>query len=64
MNDPLVLRLPDVARALACSEVAARKLVQRGRIPSRKLGRSVVVLVEELHAYLQSLAPAAKSSPR
>ena len=64
MNQPLVLRLPDVARALACSETAARKLLQRGRIPSRKLGRSVVVLAEELHVYLQSLAPAAKTAPR
>ena len=60
MTQPLVLRLPDVARALACSEQAARKLLQRGRIPSRRLGRSVIVLADELQAYLASLEPAAK----
>jgi excisionase family DNA binding protein len=55
----LALRIPDVARALGCSDEAARKMVQRGQLPSRRLGRRVIVLADELRTYLASLEPAA-----
>ncbi len=51
----LVYRVPDVARLLGCSEAAARRMIERGEIPSRRLGRRVVVLPEELEAFLKSL---------
>ena len=53
----LAYRVPDVARLLGCSEAAARRMIERGEIPSRRLGRRVVVLPEELEAYLRSLKP-------
>ena len=54
----LALRIPDVARAIGCSDEAARKMVQRGQLPSRRLGRRVIVLADELRAHLAALAPA------
>lgn len=51
----LVYRIPDLARLLGCSELAARRMVERGLIPSRRLGRRVIVLSEELEAHLRSL---------
>jgi excisionase family DNA binding protein len=65
MPDPqqslLALRVPAVARALGCSEANVRRMIYKGQIPARRLGGRVIVLVAEFHAYLQSLAPAAKS---
>ncbi len=51
----LVYRIPDVARLLGMSEAAARRMIERGDIPSRRLGRRVVVLPEDLEAHLKSL---------
>ena len=52
---PLVYQLADVARLLGCKVVAARRLLQQGVIPSRRLGRKFIVLTGELEAYLQAL---------
>ena len=51
----LALRIPDLARVLGISEIAARRLVERGDVPSRRMGRRVVILREELEAHLRSL---------
>jgi excisionase family DNA binding protein len=61
MTTPLALRVPDVARALGCTEANTRKMIDRGQIPARRLGRRVIVLADELQRYLQQLQPAAKS---
>ena len=53
---PFVYRIPGLASRLGCTEAAARHLVERNQIPSRRLGRRVIVLAEDLEAYLRSLA--------
>ncbi len=55
MEKQLAYRIPDVARLLGTTEAAVRRIIQNGDIPSRRLGRRVVVLPEELEAHLQSL---------
>jgi hypothetical protein len=52
---PLAYRISGLARVLDCSPHAARRMVERGLIPSRRLGRRVIVLADELEAYLKSL---------
>ncbi len=59
-TEQLVYRVPDVARLLGCTEAAARRMIERGEIPSRRLGRRVVVLPEDLEAHLKSLRQAKK----
>ena len=51
----LVYRVPDLARLLGSTEAAVRRMIQTGAIPSRRLGRRVVVLPEDLEAHLKSL---------
>ncbi len=59
--DQIALRIPDVAQLLGCSDEAARKLVQRGLLPSRRMGKRVIVLKDELEAHLKKLP---KGQPR
>jgi excisionase family DNA binding protein len=54
-QQPIAYRIPELARLLGASEVAARRLVERGALPSRRLGRRVVILREELEAHLRAL---------
>lgn len=44
--------LPELAQSLGCSAGFLRLEVQRGRLPVTRLGRRVVVLVEDLERYL------------
>ena len=60
-TEQLIYRVPDVARLLGCSEAAARRMIERGDIPSRRLGRRVVVMPEELEAHLRSLRRATET---
>ncbi len=55
MEKQLIYRVPDVARLLGTTEAAVRRMIQTGVIPSRRLGRRVIVIPEELEAYLKSL---------
>ncbi len=48
-------RIPDLARVLNCTQHAARRMIERRIIPSRRLGRRVIVLHEDLLGYLKSL---------
>ncbi len=57
-TEQLIYRVPDVARLLGCSEAAARRMIERGEIPSRRLGRRVIIIPQELEDYLQSLCRA------
>jgi hypothetical protein len=40
-----------VARALDCSEHAARRVSERGLIPARRHSRRLIVLADELEAF-------------
>jgi len=39
---PTLLYIPEVAKALNKTEVATRRAIERGQIPSRRWGRRVV----------------------
>ena len=45
----------DVAGVLGVSEPTVRGMIARGEIPSRRIGRRILVLAEELESYLKSL---------
>jgi len=53
--EQFVLRVPDVARFLGTTDENARKMIQRGQIPSRRMGKRVIVLKDELEVYLKKL---------
>jgi len=55
IGSQLVYRVPEVARLLGTTEAAVRRMIQKGAIPSRRLGRRVIVLPEELEACIKSL---------
>jgi hypothetical protein len=55
LKTQLAYRVPGVVRALDCTEHVARRMIERGVIPSRRLGRRVIVLAAELETYLMSL---------
>ena len=54
-GDQRVLTIPEVARLIGRSELATRRAIERGQIPARHWGRRVVVLPEELDAFLRGL---------
>ena len=60
-TEQLIYRVPDVARLLGCSEAAARRMIEKGDIPSRRLGRRVVVIPEELETFLKTLRQAGEN---
>lgn len=51
----VVLHIPQVAERLGLTTTAARHLIERGVIPSRKLGGRVVVLAAEFDSFVASL---------
>lgn len=53
--EPLVYHVSDVARVLDCKVSTARRLLDQGVIPSRRLGRRLVVMRNEMEAYLKAL---------
>ena len=57
----LVYRVPDLARLLSTTEAAVRRMIQTGAIPSRRLGRRVVVIPQELEAHLKTLRQAGEN---
>ena len=63
-------RVRDLAGLLGCSVIAARRMVDRGQIPTRRLGHRVVILADELDGFLKALpgarrraVPASPESP-
>ena len=46
MSEPLLYFIPQVAIALGATQTAVRRMIERGIIPSRKLGRRIVVIPE------------------
>jgi excisionase family DNA binding protein len=48
-------RVRDLAGLLGCSVIAARRMVDRGEIPTRRLGHRVLILADELDAFLKTL---------
>ncbi len=54
-------RVRHLARLLGCSEIAARRMVERGEVPSRRLGRRIFILSNEFEAFLKALPQASKA---
>ncbi len=54
---PQILDIPQVAKIVNRSELATRRAIERGQIPSRRWGRRVVVLATDLTAFLNKLPP-------
>ena len=53
--EPLVYHVSDVARLLDCKLSSARRLLEQGVIPSRRLGRKLIVMRNEMEAYIKAL---------
>jgi excisionase family DNA binding protein len=53
--EPLIYHVSDVARLLGCKVSSARRLLEQGVIPSRRLGRKLIVLPDELETHLKKL---------
>jgi excisionase family DNA binding protein len=51
----LVLNVHEVARRLGWTKLQTRRAIERGQLPARRWGRRVVILREDLEAYLRSL---------
>jgi hypothetical protein len=54
--------IPELAAQIGRTPIAARRLVERGVVPSRRLGGRVVILADELDSFLKSLPPGARMS--
>jgi len=54
-SERLILRIPDLARVLGVTEIAARRMVERGEVPARRWGTRIVILREELEDHLRRL---------
>jgi excisionase family DNA binding protein len=52
---PRILSVTEVAKILGRSDLATRRAINRGEIPSRKFGDRVVILADELDAFLRNL---------
>jgi hypothetical protein len=55
MSEPLLFFIPQVAIALGATQTAVRRMIERGIIPSRRLGRRIVVIPDELRKHIASL---------
>jgi hypothetical protein len=56
-----VLYIPDIAEQLNQTPLAVRRLIERRVLPSRRLGKRVVVLAEEWEKFLKALPVGARS---
>jgi excisionase family DNA binding protein len=55
VDDSLILRVRDLPGLLGCSELAARRMIERGQLPARRLGRRIIVLRDEVELFLRQL---------
>lgn len=60
---PLVYTLADLCAALRCSRAHANRLLATGRVKARKDRGRVVILAEDVRAYLDSLPVTAYTPP-
>jgi excisionase family DNA binding protein len=51
----LVLNVDEAAEALSMTERALRQLIWRRKIPTRRLGKRVIILRADLEKFLQDL---------
>ena len=58
-SETLLIRLVDAAASVGLSEAALRDEIKAGRLEARRMGRAVVVPVDELRRWAGDLPPAA-----
>ena len=49
------LTVPEVAERLGISERAVRQRINRGQLPFRRWGRSIIIPQDELEAFIKAL---------
>jgi hypothetical protein len=64
LEESLVLGILEVARLIGRTELATRRVIQRGQLPARKLGGRVVVLRAEFLEFLHALPQRGDAVPR
>jgi len=55
LPDQLSFNIPEVARLIGRTEIATRRLIERGDLPARRWGRRVVVLADDLETFIRNL---------
>ena len=55
---PLSTSVRDVAALTSLSEYEIRNAINKGDLPARKVGRRLVILTDDLRAWLEALEPA------
>jgi excisionase family DNA binding protein len=51
----VVLSVADLAAEIGKSELAARRMIERGQIPARRMGDRIVILRSDLEEFLGAL---------
>ncbi len=54
-DKPAVLSVAALANELGKSELATRRMVERGQIPARRLGDQIIILRSDLDQFLNAL---------
>jgi excisionase family DNA binding protein len=62
LDEPLVYSIPDAARRAGLSSSNVRLVIQRGELKARKMGRRVLILDEDLRAWLAALPSASREA--
>ena len=55
---PLSTSVRDAAALTSLSEYEIRNAINKGDLPARKVGRRLVILTDDLRAWLEALEPA------
>lgn len=53
--DRLFFYIPEVSTLIGRTELATRRLIERGDLPARRWGRRVVVLADDLETFIRNL---------
>jgi len=61
MNTPLVLSIPEAARAVGLGRTSLYEAIRCGKLNARKHGRRTLILVTDLQAWVSDLPLAARS---
>jgi hypothetical protein len=60
-EERVLFYIPELAKQFGSTTVAVRRLVERGVLPSRRLGKRLVILAAELDEFLKALPSGALS---
>ncbi len=55
MSNRMLLGVAEAAEAAGCGPTKIREEIKNGRLPARKLGKLVMIAIEDLRAYVDNL---------